>query len=440
MTSIPAYTGLDTALRGPEAAQAGIDTTGHNIANANTPGYSRQVVDLTEAPAYTLPGFSNVTGAGVQLGTGVDLSTITRVRNQFLDVQYRAQSSAAGHASTTAGTLQQVQAALDEPTSNGLASQLSAFWKAWSSLANDPQSLAARQAVVDAGTTVTQTLNALSQQLSTIQSQTAEQYAALTASPSGQVITEAKQIAALNTSISQQQAAGQVPNDLLDQRDQLIDQLSSLANVSVINQPNGMVSVAFGDAAQPLIDANNNVNWPQMLTSAAGGQLGALLGLSWAGGTIATYQSSLNGVASQLIGSVNAVHAAMPFFGGNSAATIAVAVTPANVQTGSTGAAGANDIALAIAGLSGGAADQAYDAFVSGIGSDVQASQSTQQNAQALLSAIDNQRQSVSGVSLDEEMTNLITFQRAYQASARMMTTVDSALDTLINRTGTVGL
>jgi flagellar hook-associated protein 1 FlgK len=110
------------------------------------------------------------------------------------------------------------------------------------------------------------------------------------------------------------------------------------------------------------------------------------------------------------------------------------------VQTSSTPAAGGNDVALAIAGLSGGQADQTYNAFVSGIGSDVQASQSTQLNAQSLLTAINNQRQSVSGVSLDEEMTNLITYQRSYQASARMMSAIDSALDTLINHTGTVGL
>jgi flagellar hook-associated protein 1 FlgK len=241
MTSIPAYTGIESALRGLEAAQAGIDTTGHNIANANTPGYTRQVVDLTESPAYTLPGFSNVTGAGIQLGTGVDVTTINRVRSQFLDVQYRAQNGTTSNASTTSGTLQQVQAALDEPTSSGLSSQLSAFWGAWSALSNAPQSLAARQAVVDAGTTVTQTLHSLSQQLTTIQAQTAQQYSALTATPSGQVITDAQQIASLNRSISQQEAAGQVPNDLLDQRDQLIDNLSSLANVSITNQPNGMV-------------------------------------------------------------------------------------------------------------------------------------------------------------------------------------------------------
>jgi flagellar hook-associated protein 1 FlgK len=94
----------------------------------------------------------------------------------------------------------------------------------------------------------------------------------------------------------------------------------------------------------------------------------------------------------------------------------------------------------ATAQLSTGAANQAYNAFVTQIGSDVQSAQSAQQTSQSLLSAIGNQRQSISGVSLDEEMTNLIQYQRAYQASARVMTTIDSVLDQLINHTGTVGL
>ena len=91
--AIPSLTGLETALRGLTAAQAAIDTTGANIANANNPSYSRQVVDLTESSSLSLPAFSNVTGQGVQLGTGVDVTTISRVRDQFLDIQYRAQNS-----------------------------------------------------------------------------------------------------------------------------------------------------------------------------------------------------------------------------------------------------------------------------------------------------------------------------------------------------------
>jgi flagellar hook-associated protein 1 len=436
--AISSMMGLQTALRGLLAEQEAINTTGHNIANANTPGYSRQTAELTESDPLTIPAFSNVTGAGVQLGTGVDVATISRVRNLFLDVQYRAQNSSVGDASTRSGILDQVQTGLAEPSDHGLGSQLSAFWSAWSDVANAPSSPAARQALINDASTLATTFNSFDQQLSTIQTQASTQYTALTGA-TGQVQSDASQIATLNQAISQSLAAGQHPNDLMDKRDALIDDLSSLAKVSVTDPGNGLLQISFGDAASPLVNGTS-VNWPQTMTSAAGGQLGALLSLSGPSGQLATYRSNLDSIVNQLVTAVNGLHTATPFFNGNTAATISVAATAATVQTSTTTNPGANDVALAIAALRGGGADQSYAAFVATVGSDVQSVQNTQQVSQAVLSSIDNQRKSVSGVSLDEEMTNLVTFQRGYQASARMLTTIDQMLDTLINRTGAVGL
>ena len=437
--TISSFMGLQTALRGLLADQAAIDTTGHNIANANTPGYSRQTADLVESTPLTIPAFSNVTGGGVQIGTGVDVATINRIRNTFLDIQYRSQNTSYNDASTRAGILDQVQTGLAEPSDHGIGSQLSAFWNAWSDVANAPQSQSARQALVNAATTLTNSFNQFDAQLSTIQSQAATQYTQLTGT-TGQVQSDANQIATLNKSISAATAAGQNPNDLLDKRDALIDDLSSLGKVSVSDpNNNGMLQVNFGDAATPLVNGTT-VTWPQTMTAAAGGELGALLSLSGAGGQIASYRATLDTVVNQLASSVNALHTSTPFFSGNTAATISVAVTAATVQTSTTSNAGANDVALQIAALRGGPPDQSYAAFVSSLGSDVQSTQSTEQISSSVLSAIGDQRQSVSGVSLDEEMTNLVQYQRGYQASARMLTTIDQMLDTLINRTGTVGL
>ena len=182
------------------------------------------------------------------------------------------------------------------------------------------------------------------------------------------------------------------------------------------------------------------MNWPQALTSAAGGQLGTLLGLTEPGGAIAGYQTALNNVADTLATSVNALHTSTPFFTGTTAATIQVAVTPAQVQTSSTGTVGGNDVAIAIAGLRGGAADQGWSALIGRVGVTVEAAKDEQTNLQTIVSAINGQRQSVSGVSVDEEMTNLINFQRGYQASARTLTTMDEMLETLIEHTGKAGL
>src|SRR4249920_459979 len=126
--TIPTYMGLQTALSGLEAAQAAINTTGQNIANASTPGYSRQTVNLTERAQLTIPALSSVTGDGSQFGTGVDITSITRIRDQFLDRQYRAQNTNENGNNTSSTILSQVQAGLDEPSSTGLSSQLDQFF------------------------------------------------------------------------------------------------------------------------------------------------------------------------------------------------------------------------------------------------------------------------------------------------------------------------
>jgi flagellar hook-associated protein 1 len=453
--TIPAYSGLQTALSGLEAAQAAIDTTGQNIANANTPGYSRQRVDMTERDPLTIQSLSNVTGAGSQLGLGVDITTISRVRDQFLDVQYRGQNTQTSGDNTASTLLGQVQAALNEPSSSGLSGALTQFWSSFNALASAPTNQGALQAVLGAGQTVATGLGTLSNELTTLESQVTGQYNSLTDPNSGPIASDANQIAALNSQIAQAQVNGLNPNTLFDKRDQLIDDLSQYSNVNVTTQPNGMVNVSFGNAAKaaaggvtdatPLVNGGS-VDLTDNLTDAnlsgTGGTVGALLGLydfTTGQGKIADYLSTLNTVTNTLVTSVNGAIAsadsagatAPPFFTGTTAATIAV-----NPALSSATAPYTQAEAQAVGALRGQSADQAYNAFVTQIGSDVQSTQSAQQTAQSLLSAISNQRQSVSGVSLDEEMTNLITYQQAYQASARVMNAINETLNTLINQVG----
>ena len=430
--SIPTFTGYQTALSGLQAAQAAIDTTGENISNANTPGYTRQVVNTAEAGSLGIPQVSEK-GAQADLGTGVDVSSISRIRDQFLDIQYRAQNTATSNANTNSSTLQQVQTGFNDSSTSGLSSQLNQFYSDFSSLAAAPTNPGALSAVIGDGQALTQTLNSMSSQMSTIQSQSAQQYATLTGT-NGQVQQDATQLATLNGEITQATQAGQTPNNLLDQRDNVLDDLSGLAQISVTNQSDGSVTVGFGDASSPLVNGTT-VTWPQTLTSASGGQLGALLNLSSPTGPIGQLSSSLDSVANQVISSVNALQPSSPFFSGTSASTIAVSATASSVQTSSSSTSGA-DLAQSIGNLTGGAASQSYAALVAQVGTGVQAAESTQTTAQSVLTAVSNQRQSVSGVSLDQEMTNLINFQQAYQASARVMNAMDTALNTLITTVG----
>ena len=165
------------------------------------------------------------------------------------------------------------------------------------------------------------------------------------------------------------------------------------------------------------------------------------------GGTIDGYLDTLDSFSQTLADSVNTVYGGTGFFTYNAAAagaTIQVhadlQATPADVTSG-TGAPGSNDIALAIAQLRGNTSiDGVYKAFVAKVGGDLNNATRMQANAQVLADSVENRRQSVQGVSMDEEMSNLVRFQRAYQASARAMSTMDEMLDVLINRTGRVGL
>jgi len=434
--SIPTLQGLQTALSGLIAEQTALDIAGNNIANADTEGYSRETVLLEPNAPIPIPSISAQTGMGAQLGAGVSVTTITRIRNEYLDAQYRTQNSALSAATTKSEVLEQAQSAFNEPSSAGIASQLSNFWSAWNTLAKSPTE-AAKEAVVAAGRQLVTTFNQLSSQLSTISSQASEQYNSL-AGPGGEVEDYAKQIAQLNGQIKLSEEAGQPPNDMLDRRDELLDKLSALANISVSEQPDHTDTVTFGEAAEPLVEGTA-VNWPQELGASAGGRLGALAELNSPTGALTGLREGLDSVAATLASTVNE-HLATPFFSGETAATLAVAVIPAEVQGSGSEASGGNEVAQEIAALRGGTAEQSYAALVEKVGSDVRTANDEQTNLQTTVTAISDQRQAVSGVSLDEEMTNLITYQRGYQASARTLTAMSEMLETLIEHTGVVGL
>jgi flagellar hook-associated protein 1 FlgK len=275
--------------------------------------------------------------------------------------------------------------------------------------------------------------------LAQVQSSAAQQFADLTSGPGNQIGSYATELATLNDAIGRSTAAGQQPNDMLDRRDLILDKLSSLAQVSVTNEGYGKISVKFGDAATPLVDGSSTTSvatWPQTLNN-PGGELGGLLGVQTA---IAGYRTSLNNVASALASSVNAIHGTPPFFTGSTAATLAVNVTSSTLKAGSGGTTQSNDIATAISALRGGTADATYQNLVTQVGAESATANAQRDLSISLVNDVSARRESVAGVSLDEEMTNLIKFQRGYQASARAMSTVDEMLDQLINRTGRVGL
>jgi flagellar hook-associated protein 1 FlgK len=451
MTQISTFFGLHQSLRGLLAHQRAMDVTGHNITNANTQGYSRQEAVMATATPYDIEAGLLIDGGGAMLGGGVDIQAFRRIRDGFLDLQFRAQSLRLGEYEGTASAMAQVEDSLSEPGTSGISAQLDKFWSAWSAVANNPENLATRQNLVEQARILSGAIKDLDARITTISSQVSAEYASITGA-NGDVKAIADEIAKLNGAIKFAVADGDQPNDLMDRRDLLLDQLSSLAQVSVTDLGNGAISVNFGDAATPLVD-DATVTWPQALTTAAGGKLGALLQLTapitaTPPGTLESYRADLNAFAKKLADDVNALHnpggTGTDFFtygaAGTEASSLAVNVAATAVRYATGAATGSNDIAIAIAKLRGSGADQQYQALVARIGSDVRNTDRLEANAKVLASAIDDRRQSISGVSMDEEMSNLIRFQRGYQASARAMSTIDEMLDVLINRAGRVGL
>jgi flagellar hook-associated protein 1 len=444
--TIPAFTGLNTALRGVQAQQAALDVISHNIANVETPGYSRQEAVFSASPSLRVDG-TKQDGTSAQLGTGVDVLSYRRLRDDFLDLQYRAQNMTAGQSDATTKRLSVVQSDLASGSTSDLGTLLDNFWGSWDTLAANPTSTDAKAAVVGTAQTLAQRFTTLDSDIASAGTQATAAVSDLL-SDAGPIKPIATELAQLNQQINRAQGAGAAPNDLLDRRDLLLDQLSQYGQVSVSPDPTldasgkpaypGMIQVSFGGATTPLV-SQTTATMPTAATLSAtpGGQLG---GLQDVAAKVDGYRATLATMAQSLITSVNTA-SSTPIFTGTGAADIAVVATSATVSAGAAGgAASDNSVALAIRALRGGTVDTTYSGLVRQIGSDVQTATSANTTAASVLTSITAQRQSVSGVSMDEEMANMIRFQRGYQAAARALTTMDDLLNTLINSTGRAGL
>lgn len=432
--AISSFSGLNLALSGLLAHQRALDVTGHNIANAGVEGYTRQEAVLAARRALEVPAGVMHDGDGALLGQGVDVLELRRIRDSFIDLQVRAQELALGGETATASALGRVEDVLQEPGDRGLSALLGKFWTSWQQLAANPESDAAKASVAGNAQTLADAFNRLDAQLASIGADAAAEAAELQG-PDGPIARIAAELGTLDRAITQAVGAGRAPNDLLDRRDLLLEQLSALGQVSTTDLGGGSLRVTFGGAAAPLVDGPA-VTWPQALT-APGGRIGALQDLATT--TIPGYRAALDGVANAIATQVNAAHPT-PVFTGTTAGGLTSVATAASIRATAGGTAGANDVAAAIASLRGGTGDTAYADLVRQIGADAATANAGKATATAVLAQLEARRAEVSGVSLDEEMTNLIRFQRGYQAASRAMTTLDDNLDTLINRTGRVGL
>ena len=559
------FSGLRLALTALQAQQRGVDVAAQNVANANTPGYTRQNVNLVNIGAPAVPAlYSTYNGSG----QGVKVDSITRFRDQFMEIQAALEHGSMASLGQAASTMNAIQQLFNEPSDAGIQKQLSDFWAGFDDVANNPGDTASRTQLLERADTLAASFNTISKSLTQQKADTTSELGATTAS----INSMAQSIAKLHPAIKANSISGLPVNDLEDQRDLLANQLSEASGATLRSGPFNQVNVMLSGTALVEEDTANTLTvdssgpatvlrWANTGATAAvasgkaGGELEAI------NATIPNYQAKLDNVATTLRDEVNQLHGTIggslavgsqdqsaagnlqfdvasdnggfttvtvagadwsgpggaaalqaalqtavdaalgagnatatvsggnggplsiglaptaghqlqvratgattgfatllgdtaigadgvggrQFFTGTDAATLSVSAavegSPGAIAAGTAGGGpldGSNALDLAELATSTTGADAAYRQAIVQLGVDTQTATSRDQIQQTATQSLDNARTQQSGVSIDEEMTNLVEFQHGYDAAARLMTTIDSMLDTLINHTGLV--
>jgi flagellar hook-associated protein 1 FlgK len=473
------FGGINTALTSLYAQRRGLDVTGQNIANVNTEGYTRQRVRMAAQTGAMHPGIYTTTD---QVGGGVSVAGVERAQNYYLEERGRIEHANSAYLSSQKASYDQIESVLAEPSDTALQARLHDMWDAWNDVANNWQDPSTRTALIERSRTVAITLNDAYGSLSNQFTAQTNQMGAYV----DQVNTLAGSIADMNQQIVIAQQSGLAPNDLMDQRDTKVLQLSELVGATAQAKPNGSMNVYVGGTA--LVEnftarslrtagpttlagitatTKATLQWTDTGTDATpGGTMGAMLDTM--NNIIPGIVSDLDGVAAKIASTVNDAIAGDPaalpdpilpghtidgtvggpFFTGSTAATLRIAISGPEEVAFSRGDPsdpttpaldhGVADF-LSGVGNSGVGPDADYQAMIGRLGVSAQAAGRRSEIQDAVTDQVDTSRLAESGVNLDEEMTHLLTYQRGYEAASRVLTTIDSMLDQLINRTGLVG-
>ena len=460
------FHGLEIGKQALLTHQLSMMTIGHNMANVNTPGYSRQRVQVTTAMPIELATYN--------LGSGITAEGIEQIRDLFLTSQYRRENKSLGEWTYKEKTLSQIETFFSEPSSEGLGSALDAFWDSWSSLAaGDADSSTPRNQIITNANTLITAFHSLDRQLSELITSTDADIV----SRMDQLNLLARQVGNLNRLIVSEELGGQSANDLRDQRDYLIDEMSQLVEVSTREKANGAATVyvsglaivenadAFELGTRTISEDNtikHQVVWKNSNTTITlyGGELRGLLDIR--DRVAPGYRERLDDMAATLINQVNALHQQGIDLYGNTGSNFFDSLyrTAASIRLDPTVENDSNRIAVSLSGEVGDNANalaihdlryqllmasgsstiaEYYSSTVGGIGVDTQEAKTFKGNYEVLIQQIKNSRESIQGVSLDEEMAQLTKMQHAYNAAARVITVMDEALGTVIQGMGVVG-
>jgi len=458
---------MEIGRTGLKIYQVAAEVTSENIANVNTPGYSRQRVILETAPPTTANGFP--------IGTGVRVSTVERYYDALLQKQLVNAGTTTSYDTTKSQVLQQIEPVFNEIAQEGLGASMDNFFASWQDLSLNPTGQAERQAVLSRAQIMVDQFRYVDRTLSDAITTQNQAIPALT----DDINRIVKEIAILNGQIKITELVAGNANEMRDGRDLLVRTLSDQMGVKYTENNDGTTDVyvsrsgtdyylvqgsQFGNLslttpAPPnytvtvnAVGGTTAVVDGNMYTSTDGGKIWATLQMR--DNFLPNYRTQVNTLAAQMVASVNAIHSTaftpagatgINFFNpaGTTAASINLNVTlPAQIAaSGSATTPGDNSRAVAMAQLadtntmSGGTAtfSSYYNALMAQVGLDVQTANNLVSQDDAFLKQLTTLRDSNSGVSLDEELASLITYQRSYQASAKIITTVEQMLDILLN-------
>ena len=482
------FSTLNTANTALQAQQRAIDVTGQNVANVNTDGYSRQRAEMQSVGGNAVPAFWSVSS---DVGSGVDASTVSRIRDAFLEAQ--AQNE---HADTQSLTVQdasytQVQQAFREPGVTGIQSMLSNFWAGFGDIANNATDPGARTQLLQRAQTLSAGLHSTAGSLDQQWAQTRDGLSTLLTD----VNATAQSIADLNKSIKGATLSRLDSNSLQDKRDLLVMHLADQIGATSTRMEDGTLTVTVGgislvsgnDAIALRLTGGNNVSDtatnPQTVVTSPGGAAVAAGGtaagqLTTMNSIIPGYETQLNGIAQQLADQVNGVHKdGYDLYGnkgtamfddgtggttGVTAANINVAISdpkeiaiaalaPTDVDPAATQKADGSWTAISgdhtigdrfyqlrlgtpqPDGTYADGADSTYRKMIVALGVQASTTSNNLTTQSAVSTQVDSSRESTSGVNIDEEMTNMLQFQHAYAAAGQLVSTVQSMMDTLMN-------
>ena len=440
------FSGLEIIRRSLSTYQTAMEITQNNIANANTEGYSRQRAVLSATGTSLPPNLKHEL-----INAGVVVKNIQRMRDSFLDPQLRANLSEIGYWEEQETELAKAACLFTDTSGDGVSSLLTEFWNSWQELSNSPQEASTRQNVTQIAANLTTYLNYLTSQMETAHT---EIESSLTSKVS-EINQLADQLADVNLALKK--CVTGENNSLMDRRDSLLNEMSRLSDIAITINDNNTATVVI--CGKTIVEGQDVTPLSEGDLSSGKGELGGLLATKQ---SFEDYQDKMNLFIQTLADKVNEIHedgytldnvTGVAFFtleddaAGNKTISVNEDILndPNNIATAqesSSPSDGRNAMAIAYINntvdyveLGNKSLTGYYSQLISKIGSDQSQASNNAETFNSIGLQFEAQRQSLSGVSIDEELTMLMQYQFAYQALAKAMSIFNDMLDTLINRT-----